>query len=314
VSVDHLDLAYDEDQVVLADSVRGWLVHRAAPSATAGDSWPAGLWRGLADLGVLGLGTPDGGGGALEIAAVMEVLGELATPGPLAGTFLAGQLLGDEQLAPVVAGDALVAVGKPPLVPWAAVAEVFVELDGAEAWLAEPVGPVEPVATLAGEPWGRVTLRRTARLEGAERAVALGDVAVGAYLVGAAQHLTTISSDWARDRVQFGRPIGDFQSVAHPLTDVFVRTRAARNLVRSAAYALDHDELAAEAVASSATARLSATRAAVDATYRAHQAFGALGFTVEGPVAAVGQRIRQISLHPPGPGAAREAVLAGLGL
>jgi alkylation response protein AidB-like acyl-CoA dehydrogenase len=121
-----------------------------------------------------------------------------------------------------------------------------------------------------------------------------------------------ITSEWARDREQFGRPIGDFQSVAYPLADVAVRTRAARNLVRSAAYALDHGDSSTASAA--ATARLSAARAALDATYRAHQAFGALGFTVEGPVAGIGQHIRQISLHPPGAGAAREAVLAGLGL
>jgi len=47
----------------------------------------------------------------------------------------------------------------------------------------------------------------------------------------------------------------------------------------------------------------------MDATYSSHQAFGALGYTVEGPVALVGARVRQVSLHPPGPRAAREAAL-----
>jgi alkylation response protein AidB-like acyl-CoA dehydrogenase len=309
---EHLDLSYDDDQVALADSVRRWLSHRAVDDdAATTEPVPQGLWEGLADLGVLALGTPEGGGGALEIAAVMEVLGELAAPGPLVGTFVAGQLLDGEPRLGVAAGTRLVAVGTPPLVPWAAVADIFIELDGAAAWLAEPVGAVEPVNTLAGEPWGRVALQRLTRLSGVDRALVVGDVAVAGYLVGGAQHLVDITAEWARNRVQFGRPIGDFQSVAHPLTDVAVRTTAARNLVRSAAYAFDHDEAAA---AAASTARLSATRAAVDATYRAHQAFGALGFTVGGPVATIGQRIRQTSLHPPGPGAAREAVLSGLGL
>jgi alkylation response protein AidB-like acyl-CoA dehydrogenase len=160
-----------------------------------------------------------------------------------------------------------------------------------------------------------VRLDRIALIDGASvsRAAVVGDVAVAAYLVGAATHLVTITSQWLRDRVQFGRAIGEFQSLAHPLVDVAIRTRAARALTRIAAYSADStDDVTASPQA--ATARLSATRAAVDATYRAHQSFGAVGFTVEGPVARVGQRIRQVSLYPPGPRAAYQAVLSAAGI
>jgi alkylation response protein AidB-like acyl-CoA dehydrogenase len=328
-AAEHLDLSYDDAQEALAESVRGYVSRHqhGAESESPGDGgaslqfapgspdWQ--LWRGLADLGVLALGTPEGGGGPLEIAAVMEVLGELRAPGPLVGTFMASHLLDEDSRAGVVDGSAIVAIGNPPVLPWAAVAGVFIELGSEGAWSARPVGPVEPVESMAGEPWGRVTLERIAPLESVSQATTVGDVALAAYLTGAAQHLLTTTATWAQDRVQFGQPIGDFQSVGHPLADLAVHVRATRGLVRAAAYAAatgPGERAAAATAATAATARLSATRAAVDASYRAHQAFGALGYTVEGPVARVAQQIRQVSLHPPGPAHARDAVLAAHGL
>jgi hypothetical protein len=227
---------------------------------------------------------------------------------------MATQLVGPPARERLASGDHVASVGSPPLLPWAPVAEVFVELAPDGAWRARPAGDVEPVDTLAGEPWGRVALQRVEPVDetARRRAIAVGDTAVAAYLAGAAGHLVAITSQWLRDRVQFGRPIAEFQSLAHPLADVEIRTRAARALTRTAAYAVDTTPERAGAPA--ATARLSATRAAVDATYRAHQSFGALGFTVEGPVARVGQRVRQVSLHPPGPAAARQTALATAGL
>jgi len=310
VSAEHLDLSYGDDAQALAESVRGFVTRWVDEGGDEPGGVPARLWKGLAELGVLALATPEGGGGVQEIAAVMEVLGEAAAPGPLVAAFMATQLVDASERERLASGDRVASVGSPPLLPWAPVAEVFVELAPDGAWLARPAGDVEPVDTLAGEPWGRVGLERVQPVEEAawRRAVAVGDTAVAAYLVGAAGHLVAITSQWLRDRVQFGRPIGEFQSLAHPLADVEIRTRAARALTRMAAYAVDTTPGGGAAPA--ATARLSATRAAVDATYRAHQSFGALGFTVEGPAARVGQRVRQVSLHPPGPAVARQTALA----
>lgn len=311
----HVDLGFGPDQEALADAVRAWATQHVTDAAVheATGTMPTALWSGLADLGVLGLATADGGGGALEVAAAMEVLGRFATPGPLAATFLANQLLDADGQAGVAAGKAVVAVGTPPLVPWAPVADGFIVLDadGRRAWSARPTSAVEGVETLGGEPWGKVELERLEPLDGVDRAVALSDLAVANYLAGAAQQLVDLTAEWAVDRKQFGRSIGEFQSVAHPLTDVAIRAGAARSLARMAAFAW---EGGGDARAAAAAARLSATRAAVDAGYRAHQAFGALGYTVEGPVALLAQRVRQVSLHPPGPGPARDAALAQYGI
>lgn len=321
-----VDLGYGPDQQALADAVAGWAARHATDAAVreTHDAMPWTLWSGLAELGVLGLGTEAGGGGAQEIAAVMEVLGAVACPGPLVAGFMANQLLdggpAGDVLDDLAAGKAVVAVGTPPLVPWAPVAETFVELDadGTAAWVARVAagGEVEAVETLGGEPWGRIALDRGAAIDGdrVDRAVTLGDIAVAAYLAGAAQQLVTLTAEWAADRKQFGKSIGEFQSVSHPLVDNHIRTGAARSLARMAAYAWDDRGSSDGGRSQAAAARLSATRAAVDATYRGHQAFGALGYTVEGPVAVLGQRIRQVSLHPPGPTAARRRALSQHGI
>jgi alkylation response protein AidB-like acyl-CoA dehydrogenase len=94
-------------------------------------------------------------------------------------------------------------------------------------------------------------------------------------------------------RTQFGRAIGEFQAVSHPLANASLRLRAAHALVLSGAGA--HDS---SSPALAAAARLSATRAVLDAAHTAHQTFGALGITIEGPVFALARRIRQMATSP----------------
>ena len=89
-----------------------------------------------------------------------------------------------------------------------------------------------------------------------------------------------------------------------------MRLDAAATLARIAAHAWD--ENAADLRARAAAARLSATRAALDAAHTAHQLFGAQGITLEGPVFHVSRRIRQLASQPPPPDAARDALLAQL--
>ncbi|MCY3616214.1 MAG: acyl-CoA dehydrogenase family protein [Acidimicrobiaceae bacterium] len=308
-----LDLSYRSEQEELARSVDG-LCRRCGTGAgfTDSDPLPEQYWRGLAELGVLGLGTAAGGGGALEIAACMEQLGAHGAPGPLVGTFTAGALLDPSEMEPISEGRQLASVGQPPLLPWAAQAGVFVEIDSSEAWLSRPVSAPEPVDTTAGEPWGRTELERLRPLGDATTAVALGQTAAAAYLAGAAQNLVEIASQYAKDRVQFNRPIATFQAISHPLASCSVAVSASRILARAAACALDNRD--PDAPAAAARARLSATASATAAAYQAHQTFGAIGFTIEGPVAHVSLRIRQLSLQPVPQASARAHVLESLGI
>ena len=83
-------LQYDDVDAELAASIRRYCADHLAPDAD--QPMPTGWWAGLAELGVLGLATPEGGGSVTSVAAAMEELGRANAPGPLVGTFLATQL------------------------------------------------------------------------------------------------------------------------------------------------------------------------------------------------------------------------------
>jgi len=309
-----LDLGFDDAQQAIADAVASFCRDRCSEAVVraAANEFSLALWRDLAALGVLATATPEGDGGAVEIVAAMESLGRAVFPGPLAESFFAMQLLPAAERARVAVGEAIVSVGSPPLMPWAPIAGVFVEVDGDAAWLGEPRGAIEAVATLGGEAWGRTTLVRRMALGAPARAHALGNLALAAYLAAAGRRLVDAAAEHARARRQFGRAIASFQAVAHPLADCVIALDAAATLARVAAWEWD-----AEAVSvsmRSAAARLSASRAAERAAHAAHQVFGALGVMRDGPAFFASRRILQLVALPPGPSPARATLLASLGL
>jgi len=307
-----LDLEFDDAQQAIATVLEQFCRDRCTEDALSAveGKFPSDLWWDLAELGVLGVASEEGGGGALEVAAAMEALGHAIFPGPLVASFFATQVLPEDLCSRVAMGKSVVALGAPPLMPWAPVAQLFIETDGNQAWTARPMGEIEPVRTLGGEPWGRLELERKTELAGVERARMLADIARAAYLSAAGQRLVEDASAHARVRVQFGRPIGEFQAVAHPLADCATRLAAARNLARVAAFGFDARD--ATAGSTSSAARLSASGAALAAVYVCHQVFGAVGITLEGPVFRISQRVRQLVSLPPAP--IYESLLADLGL
>ena len=214
-----IDLEYDDVDAAFAESVARLCEARLVRAARAVTAvWSHEWWRAVAELGVLGLTTPDGGGSVTTVAAAMESLGSADAPGPLVETFIAVQLLGEDAAA-VVTGDEVVAVKTSETIAWLPIASAVIELDAGHAYRARVTEPIVPVDSLAGEPWGRAKLERLDDLGDATRAIAVGDVAAAAYLVGEADLLLTAAARYAADRVQFKNPIGNFQAVAHPLAD-----------------------------------------------------------------------------------------------
>ncbi|NUS58101.1 MAG: acyl-CoA dehydrogenase [Streptomycetaceae bacterium] len=305
-----IPVAFTPEQAALAESVRRYCAAKCTEEVrrAPADAFPLPFWRGLADLGVFAMALPGEGGGAGEVCAAARELGRAVAPGPVAATFFAVRTLPRADAEPVATGEALVSMGKPPLMPWAPSAGVFVETDGDLAWLARPSGGIDPVDTLGGEPWGRVALERLAPLEDAADGADFANVALAGYLGGAGRRLLDETVEHARTRVQFGRAIGTFQAVAHPIVDTGLGLEAAEKLAVVAAQAVDQGHHQASALA--AAARLSAGRAAMAAAFVAHQTYGALGYSVEGPVGHVAQRIRQLSLLPAHEAGIGERVLA----
>lgn len=107
----------------------------------------------------------------------------------------------------------------------------------------------------------------------------LGAVAVTAEMVGAAEAALEMTGSYARERIQFGKPIGQYQGVKHRLADIFVDVESFKSLLYYAAWAADDapDELPravslAKGYASDAFARIGIDGVGLH---------GAIGFTAE---------------------------------
>ena len=107
----------------------------------------------------------------------------------------------------------------------------------------------------------------------------MGSALLAVEQVGAAQHLLDLSVEYAKSRLQFGRPIGSFQAVKHRLADLLVDVEHARSTAYHAVWALadgsDDPALAASIAQAICSAALS--RIATD-TIQVH---GGIGFTWE---------------------------------
>ena len=110
-----------------------------------------------------------------------------------------------------------------------------------------------------------------------EHVLDVGRVALCAEMVGGAERALEMSTEYARTRVQFGRPIGSFQAIQHKCADLLVQLEGARSMTFAAATSLAHGEPDASNDASIAKACCSETYRAV--TTEGVQIHGGLGFT-----------------------------------
>jgi alkylation response protein AidB-like acyl-CoA dehydrogenase len=143
---------------------------------------------------------------------------------------------------------------------------------------AETVDPNRPQATIAFHRAPATLLSADAPLD---RILDLACVALSAEQVGAAQRAFDLTLAYAKQRVQFGRPIGSFQAVKHRLADLFALLESARSASYGAAFAAasGHELTVA---ASRAKAYCSEAFSAVAA--EAIQLHGGIGITWEHPI------------------------------
>ena len=106
-------------------------------------------------------------------------------------------------------------------------------------------------------------------------------VTLGASATGLARAALEYASDYAQERVQFGKPIAEHQAVAFRLADMALRVDASRLLVWRAARLLDAGE---RATTEAAMAKLHASESAMWCTWAAVQTLGGWGYSREYPV------------------------------
>jgi alkylation response protein AidB-like acyl-CoA dehydrogenase len=106
--------------------------------------------------------------------------------------------------------------------------------------------------------------------------------AMAAEAVGVAQRALDLGVEHAKTRLQFGKPIGTYQAVSHPLAQTYTDVELARSLAYWAAWCVaEEDE---QAPLAAAAAKAFCTEAAVVACERSIQAHGGIGFTWEHPL------------------------------
>jgi alkylation response protein AidB-like acyl-CoA dehydrogenase len=135
-----------------------------------------------------------------------------------------------------------------------------VSLDGVSVNRESVVGPV-------GQAW--------ASLEGV---VQRGTVAFSAYAIGAAEKMHEMATDFAKDRVQFGRPIGSFQLIQSYLAQLITEIWGAETLVYYAASCLDDGEPAREIIAKAKAFAGDCLKRTTDV---GSQIFGGIGYMEE---------------------------------
>ena len=250
------------------------------------------IWSTIADAGVFALrraADPDAGHsdfGTTTAAVVFEELGAALVGGPLAGTYLAAG-----SSAEAAAGERLVDVierGTRTVANLSDLDELIVlDRDGiwavpagqvASARAAHPLDPLTPVFRIGELPRGE----RTGTADEATAWRRVGATLTAALMVGIAREATDRAATYARDRMQFGRPIGSFQAVKHLLADMVVRTELARAAAYAAAAVAD-DPSTGDLAAASATAKVMAERAAFRNSKSYVQVMGGMGFTWEMP-------------------------------
>jgi acyl-CoA dehydrogenase len=295
-------IRHDEEHALLRAEARRWLderfpIARVRTLADGSDGEDPADWKQLADLGWLGLVVPEKHGGAglgaVHLAVLLEETGRRLLPAPLLSSTLAALALaldGSEAqrarwLPALASGESRLVLATGPSV-WGA--------ERADALVAPAAGGIEVIETRAGElrVEPEVVLdrtRRSARVarNGAplapappsDRLTTWACLALAAEMAGGADALLALTSAYAATREQFGRPIGSFQAVKHPLVNVLVGVESLRSLVYAAASALDAGSADAETLARMAKAK--ACDVYVFAASRAVQLHGGYGFTID---------------------------------
>jgi alkylation response protein AidB-like acyl-CoA dehydrogenase len=316
LSPDLSALPSDDERTMLRDSVRGFLEHHwpaaGAVQAAADPARVASVWQQLAEQGLTSLGTDPSEGGLREILIVMEELGRAACPVPLHHAALLNlSALDAAPLAAMRGGSALIALafaqadgdaaagalrcdgtavsGEIAFVEAAASATHFaLVLPGpsiafVEAGAAGVV--VEATPAMGTQGLSRVRFERAAATlvalmpDTLADLVAISRLALTGRAVGAAARAFEMAVDYAKERRQFGQPIGRFQAIQHKLANAYIALQGVQLTARNAAHQHDVQAPAWRLFAAAAAVLAGTTLRTV--SLETHHAFGAIGYSEE---------------------------------
>jgi alkylation response protein AidB-like acyl-CoA dehydrogenase len=308
-----MDFLVGDDERELAQGIRSMVEGRLPLEklrTREGDEQAIGAqeWIALGETGVFALTLPEPKGTGLGLAdatVVFEELGRALVPGPLVGTFLAAAAGVADGAAEGRTRVGVHCTGRPGpvlldhlgsldallvLAPDAPAQVVSPAPIGGARRVEHPLDPLTPMWRLDAVPFGGTVAGDDGRLwrDGA--------LLTAALQVGHAAAGLDLAVVYAKDRHQFGKPIGSFQAVKHMCADMLVRAEVARAAVHAAACLADAPDVArSEAEAAGCTtrqllarsvagAKLLADEAALANARASIQVHGGMGFTWEVPL------------------------------
>ena len=294
-----------DDQRAIQRTARDFLANAYPPAEVRRLAYetPRGFtdegWAAICELGWPALLVPEEYGGlglgVIELAVVQEELGAALAPSPFLSTVAAAAVIADagsdEQrvrwLPALAAGEARGAVATVmDDVGWTAVPDA----DGADVIVVRENDAWSLVADTRAEAVEALDSTRRLwrmRAEGdleplrgdGERAFDVVAVALAAESVGVARRAMEMAVQYAKEREQFGRPIGAYQAISHACAQMLLEVEGARSTTLYAAWALDHEPESGPLAASMAKAYASDAGWRVPAS--ALQVHGGIGFTWE---------------------------------
>jgi alkylation response protein AidB-like acyl-CoA dehydrogenase len=259
--------AFTDDQLAFRDAVRDLLERECTPAhvraAWTNDTGRVpGLWNQLVDMGVVGMLAPESAGGLgmtmVDLVLILEETGRYAVPEPIVETAAIGVHVTGRVDQAVTYGERYA--------PWADTADVVITAAG----VFSGDRALTPHPSVDGA-------RRLFEVAGTATTAALslepGIVGIAAQQCGLADRMLELTTNYVKERKQFGVPVGSFQAVKHHLANARVAIEFARPLVYRAAVTLDPVH--------ASMAKSKADEAALTTARAALQCHGAIGYTTE---------------------------------
>ena len=296
-----MDFELSADQEALRDAAVSLLSGRSdigvvRAAMDRGGACDPDLWSSMVDQGWCGIAVPEASGGVglgwVEAAVLLEQVGAHVAPAPILGQLVALEFLADTEWGPGLIDGSHTATIAPAL------GEPTVYADGADVVVVADAGELVAIDLRGCRPHAEpaMDLTRTVgwlrpdALTGAPRIVVgganglarFGDLAAVAYsaeLLGIAQRSMEMSVEYAKERVQFGQPIGSFQAIKHRCADMLVDVEAMRSAVYWAAWCVSVGDEDSSVAAS--TAKCWCSDACTRVLASALQVHGGIGFTWE---------------------------------
>ncbi|MBA4091829.1 MAG: acyl-CoA dehydrogenase [Sphingobium sp.] len=294
-----MDFTLSDEQMMFAETARTLFADSCTPDhwrkmMEGGAARDDARWASIVETGLSLVLLPESAGGIdlseIDFTLIAQEAGYVALPEPLvesagvAAPMLAALAPGHAALADPLATIAIAHPINPFVANADSAAAILLEKEG-EAYLVTPdqvtltaQASIDPFRRLFRVEWDAANATPLGKADwdlALDRA-ALFNAALG---LGLAQRAVDLAVDYAKERQQFGKPIGSYQAVKHHLASAQVAIEFARPVVTAAAAEIGHRDMQARARVSHA--KIVALEAADKAARASIQVHGAMGYSWE---------------------------------